>query len=236
MADRKLMEEYENSVMSLAVSEMLEKFGKELEEEYKNMDDIPDNPEAGEKFYKALDREYRKGRIRSFVKKAATFGRYAVTVCAVIIVFFSISVVSVDALRIKFLDWLTNIHSTHTTYNDSYSINDVISPGYLPDGYSLQSYNKDGTLTTQKFVNDNGKSISIIISTNISNSSNVVINTDNDSTYSETIDVNGNTAVYTPKDGGSSLMWIDDNTSFFITSTDDTTTKEILVKIAQSLK
>ena len=70
----------------------------------------------------------------------------------------------------------------------------------------------------------------------ISNSSNVVINTDNESTYSETIDVNGNTAVYTPKDGGSSLMWIDDNTSFFITSTDDTTTKEILVKIAQSLK
>ena len=52
MADRKLMEEYENSVMSLAVSEMLEEFGKELEEEYKNMDDIPDNPEAGEKFYK----------------------------------------------------------------------------------------------------------------------------------------------------------------------------------------
>ena len=37
MADRKLMEEYENSVMSLAVSEMLEEFGKELEEEYKNM-------------------------------------------------------------------------------------------------------------------------------------------------------------------------------------------------------
>ena len=73
MADRKLMEEYENSVMSLAVSEMLEKFGKELEEEYKNMDDIPDNPEAGEKFYKALDREYRKVRIRSFGKKAATF-------------------------------------------------------------------------------------------------------------------------------------------------------------------
>ena len=119
MADRKLMEEYENSVMSLAVSEILEEFGKELEEEYKNMDDIPDNPEAGEKFYKALDREYRKGRIRSFGKKAATFGRYAVTVCAVIIVFFSISVVSVDALRIKFLDWLTNIHSTHTTYNES---------------------------------------------------------------------------------------------------------------------
>ena len=37
MADRKLMEEYENSLMSLAVSEMLEKMGKELEEEYKKM-------------------------------------------------------------------------------------------------------------------------------------------------------------------------------------------------------
>ena len=112
----------------------------------------------------------------------------------------------------------------------------MISPSYLPDGYSLQSYNKEDTLTTQKFVNDKGKSISIAISTSITNSSNVVINTDNESTSSEFIDVNGNTAVYTPKDGGSSLMWIDDNTSFFITSTDDTTTKEILVKIAQSLK
>lgn len=236
MADRKLMEEYENSVMSLAVSEMLEKFGKELEEEYKNMDDIPDNPEAGEKFYKALDREYRKGRIRSFGKKAATFGRYAVTVCAVIIVFFSISVVSVDALRIKFLDWLTNIHSTHTTYNDSYSINDVISPSYLPDGYNLQLYSRDDTLTTQKFVNGKGSSISISISTSITNSSNVVINTDNESTYSEFIDVNGNTAVYTQKDEISSLMWIDGNTSYLITTSDNTISEDILVKIAQSLK
>lgn len=236
MADRKLMEEYESSVMSLAVSEMLEEFGKELEEEYKNMDDIPDNPEAGEKFYKALDREYRKGRIRSFGKKAATFGRYAVTVCAVIIVFFSISVVSVDALRIKFLDWLTNIHSTHTTYNDSYNINDVISPGYLPDGYNLQLYSRDNTLTTQKFVNGNGKSISIAISTSITNSSNAVINADNESTSSEFIDVNGNTAVYTQKDEISSLMWIDGNTSYLITTSDNTISEDILVKIAQSLK
>ena len=236
MADRKLMEEYENSVMSLAVSEMLEEFGKELEEEYKNMDDIPDNPEAGEKFYKALDREYRKGRIRSFGKKAATFGRYAVTVCAVIIVFFSISVVSVDALRIKFLDWLTNIHSTHTTYNDSYNINDVISPGYLPDGYNLQLYSRDDTLTTQKFVNGKGSSISISISTSITTPSNVVINTDNESTSSEFIDVNGNAAVYTSKDEISSLMWIDENTSYLITTSDNTISEDILVKIAQSLK
>ena len=236
MADRKLMEEYENSVMSLAVSEMLEEFGKELEEEYKNMDDIPDNPEAGEKFYKALDKEYRKGRIRSFGKKAATFGRYAVTVCAVIIVFFSISVVSVDALRIKFLDWLTNIHSTHTTYNDSYSINDVISPSYLPDGYNLQLYSRDDTLTTQRFVNGKGSSISISISTSITTPSNVVINTDNESTYSEFIDVNGNVAVYTQKDEISSLMWIDGNTSYLITTSDNTISEEILVKIAQSLK
>lgn len=236
MADRKLMEEYENSVMSLAVSEMLEEFGKELEEEYKNMDDIPDNPEAGEKFYKALDREYRKGRIRSFGKKAATFGSYAVTVCAVIIVFFSISVVSVDALRIKFLDWLTNIHSTHTTYNDSYNINDVISPGYLPDGYNLQLYSRDDTLTTQRFVNGKGSSISISISTSITTPSNVVINTDNESTYSEFIDVNGNVAVYTQKDEISSLMWIDGNTSYLITTSDNTISEDILVKIAQSLK
>lgn len=230
MADRKLMEEYENSVMSLAVSEMLEKLGRELEEEYKDMEDIPPNPEASEKFYKALDKEYRKGQIRSFGKKAARFGRYAITVCAAVIVVFSISVVSVDALRLKFLDWLTNVHSTHTAYNSSQSINSVY-PEYLPKGYVLQSYNYEGSLTTESFVNSSEDCITIIISPN-----NYVFNSDNEDTYSEKVEINDYTGIYSNKDNCSTLIWNSEEETYTITTNDSSITKETIVKIAQSLK
>lgn len=231
MADRKLMEEYENSVMSLAVSEMLEKLGRELEEEYKDMEDIPPNPEASDKFYKALDKEYRKGQIRSFGKKAARFGRYAITVCAAVIVVFSISVVSVDALRIKFLDWLTNVHSTHTTYNDIDHVKASVFPEYVPNGYALQFYNKDDNLITETYTNDNGDIISIIINTD-----NMVFNSDNESTDSELIEINDYIGVYTQKGNSKSIVWNDENASYIISSNDANISKDSIVKIAQSLK
>ncbi|WP_455527131.1 DUF4367 domain-containing protein [Huintestinicola sp.] len=231
MADRKLMEEYENSVMSLAVSEMLEKFGKELEEEYKNMEDIPPNPEASEKFYKALDKEYRKGQIRSFGKKAARFGRYAITVCAAVIVVFSISVVSVDALRIKFLDWLTNVHSNHNSYNDIYMLNDITTPSYLPDGYKLQMYIKEDEIETQTYINDNNNTITII-----NNTSDIVFNTDNESIDTEFVKINDFIGLYSQKGNDSSLMWSNDNTSFIVTTDDVKIDKNQIVQIAQSLK
>lgn len=230
MADRKLMEEYENSVMSLAVSEMLEKFGKELEEEYKNMEDIPPNPEASEKFYKALDKEYRKGQIRSFGKKAARFGRYAITVCAAVIVVFSISVVSVDALRIKFLDWLTNVHSTHTSYNDIDHVKSSVFPEYIPSGYLLQSYNKDENLITEVYTNDNDCILSIIINTD-----NIVFNSDNESTDSELIEIDEFIGIYTQREDSKSLVWNDEKASYIISSNDIAISKETIVKIAQSL-
>ena len=231
MADRKLMEEYENSVMSLAVSEMLEKFGKELEEEYKNMEDIPPNPEASEKFYKALDKEYRKGQIRSFGKKAARFGRYAITVCAAVIVVFSISVVSVDALRIKFLDWLTNVHSTHTTYNDYNRINDIIFPGYIPQDYLLQSLNYEGVLTTETFSNLNENYITITISP-----FNYVFNADNEKTYSEEVEINDTIGIYSIKDNCITLIWNIGDNNYTITTNDSALDQETIIKIAQSIK
>lgn len=231
MADRKLMEEYENSVMSLAVSEMLEKLGRELEEEYKDMEDIPPNPEASEKFYKALDKEYRKGQIRSFCKKAARFGRYAITICAAVIVIFSISVVSVDALRIKFLDWLTNVHSTHTAYNDSSQSISTIYPEFIPTGYILQLYNNEGDLTTESFVNSNENYITIIISP-----SNYIFNSDNEETYSETVEINDYTGIYSIKQNCSMLIWSSEEEIYTITTNDSSITKEIIIKIAQSLK
>lgn len=231
MADRKLMEEYENSLMSLAVSEMLEKMGKELEEEYKNMEDIPPDPEAGKKFYKAIDREYKKGRRRAFGKKAAKFGRYAVTVCAAVIVAVSISVVSVDALRVKFLDWLANIHSTHDSYNDFSHMNDVYFPEHIPNGYSLKTFNNEGVLISETFTDSSDNYIKLIICPE-----DFVLNSDNEENDIENVNVNNSTGIYMIKDEFVSLIWNVDGKKYTMSTNDVSISKEELVKIAQSIK
>lgn len=231
MADRKLMEEYENSLMSLAVSEMLEKMGKELEEEYKNMEDIPPDPEAGKKFYKAIDREYKKGRRRAFGKKAAKFGRYAVTVCAAVIVAVSISVVSVDALRVKFLDWLANIRPTHTTYNDYSHLNDMYFPEHIPSGYSLQSFSHEGALTTENFTNLEDNHIMLTICPE-----DYVYNADNENTDNEVIKINDSVGIYFVKDDCITLIWNKEGNNYTISTNDFSISKDEIVKIAQSIK
>lgn len=231
MADRKLMEEYENSLMSLAVSEMLEKMGKELEEEYKNMEDIPPDPEAGKKFYKAIDREYKKGRRRAFGKKAAKFGRYAVTVCAAVIVAVSISVVSVDALRVKFLDWLANIRPTHTTYNDFSNLTNISVPEYIPTEYSLQSLSYEGVVTLETYVNSEDKYITITICPE-----DYVFNADNEEINTEKVDINNSVGFYSFKDEFISLIWNFDGKNHTISTNDTSLSKEEIVKIAQSIK
>lgn len=231
MADRKLMEEYENSLMSLAVSEMLEKMGKELEEEYKNMEDIPPDPDAGKRFYRAIDREYKKGRRRAFGKKAAKFGRYAVTVCAAVIVAVSISVVSVDALRVKFLDWLANIHSTHDSYNDFSHMNDVYFPEHIPNGYSLKTFNNEGVLISETFTDSSDNYIKLIICPE-----DFVLNSDNEENDIENVNVNNSTGIYMIKDEFVSLIWNVDGKKYTISTNDVSISKEELVKIAQSIK
>lgn len=60
MTGHKLENANDDLIMELAVSEMLEMFGRKLEEEYKNMNDIPDNPEAEKSFYNALEKSKNK--------------------------------------------------------------------------------------------------------------------------------------------------------------------------------
>lgn len=210
MADRKLMEDYENSVMSLAVSEMLEEYGKELIEKSKNMENLKPSEKAAAKFEAALNKEYRKGQIKQFKKSIAKAAKYVITACAALIIIFSISVVSVDALRFKFLDWLTNIHPTHTAYNDS--LNNLYVPEKIPYGYTMQSYSRDDVTITESYSNSTDNIITIIIDLN----SNVMMNVDNELSDSEIVEINGNMGVLYKKDGDISLTWNDSEKSYFI--------------------
>ncbi|MCM1524840.1 MAG: DUF4367 domain-containing protein [Ruminococcus sp.] len=232
MADRKLINDYENAVMNLAVSDMLEQYGRDLEEKYKDAEDIAPSPEAAEKFEKAMNKAYRSGQLRSFRKRALKFARYAVTVCAAFIVIFAASVVSVDALRFRLLEWLTDIHGSHSSliiYNDDNAYSNMIHADYLPRGYKLTNYSADGGEIEICYNND---TVYIMLS---SYPNAYALNTDNEDICSEEVYINGNAGQYQNKGSVSSIYWYKDEQSYWISTNDAMISKEELVKIAQSI-
>ena len=232
MADRKLINDYDNALMNLAVSDMLEQYGKELEEKYKDVEDVPPSPEAAEKFEKELNKAYRNGQLRSFRKKAVKFGKYAVTVCAAFIVVFAVSVVSVDALRLRFLEWLFNIHGSHSSLNINKSDSthyDIVHADYMIDGYRLINYNNDGELIEICYSNNINK-INIRIYLKDS-----TFNADNENTLSEEVYINGNKGQYQKKELITSIYWYKDEQTYWISTNDTNISKDEIIKIAQSI-
>lgn len=232
MADRKLINDYEDAVMNLAVSDMLEQYGRELEEKYKDVEDVPPSPEAAEKFEKELNKAYRNGQLRSFRTKIAKFGKYAVTVCAAFIVVFAVSVVSVDALRFRFLEWLINIHESHSSLdisNDNNAYSNMVHADYLPDGYRLINYNNDGDLIEICYSNNINK-VNIRVYLNDG-----TFNADNENTSSEEVYINENKGQYQKKELISSIYWYKDEQAYWISTNDTNISKDEIIKIAQSI-
>lgn len=190
------------------------------------------SPEAAEKFEKELNKAYRNGQLRSFRTKIAKFGRYAVTVCAAFIIVFAVSVVSVDALRLRFLEWLVNIHENYTTINllqNDKQDSNVILADYMPQGYKLINYNNDGSVIELYYSNDiNNVKIRVYLNA-------FVFNTDNENTSSEEVYINGNKGQYQKKELTSAIFWYKDEKPYCISTNDVQITKEELVKIAQSI-
>lgn len=232
MADRKLISDYDDAVMNIAVSDMLEEYGRELEEKYKDVEDVPPSPKAAEKFEKELNKAYRNGQLRSFRTKAMKFGKYAVTVCAALIVVFAVSVVSVDALRFRFLEWLINIHENYTTINlvqNEKQNSNAILADYMPNGYKLKVYNDYKENIELRYSNDIND-INIYISLRKS-----TFNSDNEDTSAEKIIINGYDGIYQKKEFMSTIFWYDGEKSYNISTTDLTISKDELIKIAQSI-
>ena len=216
MADRKLNSDYDDALLNLAVSDMLEDYGREL----------------AEKFERELNKAYRNGRLRSFRTKAVKFSKYAVTVCAAFIVVFAVSVVSVDAFRLRFLEWLFNIHESHISLdisNDNNAYSNMVHADYLPNEYELTSYNNsDGEIELAYIKNAYYIKVRIYLD-------NYTFNSDVEDTSIEEVYINGSKGQYQKKELISTLLWYDNENSYWISTNDPGISKDEIVKIAQSI-
>lgn len=232
MSDKEIRTEYENAVLSMAVSEMMDDIGKQLIEEAKSAENIIPSAEARSKFEKALDKSYRKGKISSLKKSVSKASRYFLTACAAAIIVVAVSVVSVDAFRIKFIEWLANIGGGYNTVDfTDQSHNDDILPKNIPDKYELNSYTNNNSIVKYKYISIDNKQINITKYAN-----NTTFNIDNNlSEYKEIID-NNIVYYFTQKNGFTYIVWSTTDFSYSFSTNDENLSNELIVRIAQSLE
>lgn len=232
MNDKKIYEEYENAALGMAVSDMLELLGRQYEAEAKLLDDVTPSPEAEAEFEKALNREYRKGIMRSFGKSVLKGSKYLLTACAAVIVVFAVSVVSVDAFRLRFIQWLTNISGGYNTLSTDGGVSsDVSFPQFIPDNYTLNSYEYSTNIVTYRYLSDADNYLCI---NKYAGQTSLNHDNENISEYTEIID--GQQVYYISiKNNTVSFIWATDNSTYSIFTNDLLLSNDILVKIAKSL-
>ena len=242
---KKLYEEYEDSLFKLVMHDAAEKEGKLfLEEKEKLKNDLEYMPcEAGlKRFSQQLDAHLKKPKAyakRQRVLKA--LNRVAVAMLAVIVILFT-SVATVQAFRVRVLNFLMDIQPKYTSFqlkdrgsgseSGSLVVNwtNTYVPNYIPDGYEVSSISSSESFKRIIFANQQEKK-SLIIYTELSEANSPGVDTENASEF-ETVSINGHKGTLMVKDSMVTIVWEMDSRILMVQTQ---TSKDTAMKIAKGV-
>jgi len=222
----KLNEEYEDGLFFLAMNDLALKEGEEFlkdNEEMKSDHEGP-SPESIKKFSKLLD-SYLKKEKKAHKKNHTLnmLGKAAVAMLSVIII-FSTMMLTVQAFRIRVLNFLISIEPEYTSYqlndadeeqNNAQLIIDwknAYVPTYIPEGYTIGEMSYSDSIKKITMENTNG---SYIIYTEFESKNNITVDTENASLI-ETVTINGQDGTLSIKDSITTIVWEMDNHLFIV--------------------
>ncbi len=191
--------------------------------------DVDFSDEHKAKMKKIFDTEKKKVWKKRFYKSAKRVAACA----AVLIIVSGITIMSVSAWRVRFLNFVFNKQQTHTeiSADDTQEVGmyetDKVLIGYIPEGFSLTKKRITSAITYLQFDNTTDQvKITMSSSTSIAN-----IDTE-DADYEEML-INGETALYAEKEGEKILAVCSEDG---IVTIQGTIGREEIVKIARNLK
>jgi len=240
----KLLEEYEDSLFKLAMYDLAAEEGKLLLEENKKLKNDPDfqpSEAAYQKFAEQLDIHLKKKEAYiTRQNKPKLLSKFAIVASIAVILLFT-TVASVEAVRLKVLNFLVDVRQEYTSFslkeseNNSYSETPAVNwsksyvPTYIPDGYEVSSTTYNEQVKKIIFKDQEG---SLIIYTLLNEATNPGVDTENASLL-KTININGHEGTLIIKNSIVTIVWVIDG-NLFVLQTE--TSEDTAIKIAEGVE
>ncbi len=226
MSGNKAMDKILDEIIDEAASIAAENMGRNIPE--------PDSVEFSREHEAAMRKIFRKERKKSFFKKVSKYSKRAAVVFLAVIIMSGIAVYSVEAWRIRVLNFVIEMRQTHSEISfeendikgDSYS-SDEITLTYIPDGFTLEKRDIKENMLSLVF---KGEEYYFIFSMSDTTST-IGIDTENASV--KKIKINGQDAFYSSNSNISFLVWHDESCSYTLSGT---LGEREMVKVAESIK
>jgi hypothetical protein len=214
-----------DSIITEAAPTADENIGKDFSE--------PETVKFSSEHETAMRKIFRKERNKLLIKKILRHSkRVAVFLLAVIIV-LSITVFSVEAWRIKALNFIIEMNKSHSQINfgennakgNSYAVNGI-NLGYIPEGFMLEK--KDANNDMGSLVFKGEKYYFIFSMSDIANT----LAIDTESASIKKTNINGQDALFSSNNNVNILVWHDEELSFSLSGTIE---ENEMVRIAENI-
>lgn len=236
---KKLYEEYEDSLFKLVMHEAAEKEGQLFQEEkakLKNDPEFQPSQAAVRKFSQQLDTHLKKQKVNKR-RQNITINRVAVAIVIMLVVLGS-AVMTVEAVRVRVLNLVMGVEPEYTSFalkendNGGSAIVDwhnAYAPTFIPAGYEVNAVSTGQYSKSIEFKNKQGLLINYM---ELSEDSKPQLDTENASNM-ETININGHEGKLIVKDSLVTIIWPMNDHMYIIRGQME---KDTAVKIAEGVK
>jgi len=241
---KKLYEEYEDSLFKLIMHDVADKEGQLLLEEKERLKNYPQflpSQEAVQKFSQQLDAQLKKPRAYARRRRIGqALNRAAVAMLIVLVVFFT-TVATVEAVRVRVLNFLMDIQQEYTSFqlkdsgsgseggNATIDWSQAYVPTYIPEGFEVSATSQNENYKKVEFKNFQG---SLITYMELSAGHKPALDTENASIF-EAVTINGHEGTLVVKNSLVTINWAMDDRMFMIQGQIE---KEMAVKTAEGVK
>jgi len=190
-------------------------------------------PEFSKEHDAKMQKLFRRERNKLLINKISVYSKRVAIVLFITLVVAGLSLLSVEAWRIKVLNFVMEIKQTHSEINlseektgDTYN-SDQVSFEYIPKGFKLENSDLKENRIYLLFKNDDQFFEFIMIRADGQ------MGIDTEQAQVKKININGNEAIYSTNNNINVLLWHDSN---YVYSLEGNIIENELVNIAKNIK
>lgn len=194
----------------------------------------PNQDQLDEKIYSMINEHLGKNNTKLMKQKRLKKVLMKVAIFVLILTSgFAIPFVTVDAFREKILNYYIEKFETHSSFSPKEETEEttIITVEYIPNGYELRDETKAPNYHSLTYYNYNNKIFNIKLY-----NKDTTFSVDSEGCEEYTVYINREIGYIFRKTGYVTLLFRDSNYSIIISSNDDTTTNEELIKITEGIK